>query len=105
MNWTNLPHSKNIRCPYCADGIDFRLMVRQGGTDSYVCEACGHLSLPSSPFYQCICKNCGKLETKRQLFSTAALPLLVPKAGLLEDVQLRFKHLSNLFRRMGVLLS
>src|ERR1700756_4207280 len=105
MDWTQLPQCKNIRCPYCADGIDFRLMMRQGRSDWYVCGGCGHLALPSSPFYQCICKNCNKLERKRRLFSAASFPVEVSKPTFLGEFQVRLRDLSRRVRRMALSLS
>ena len=101
MDWTQLPHHK-IRCPYCADGTNFRLMVSLGSSDLYFCRVCGHVSLPSALFYHCICENCCKLEHKRRLFNYALLPVLIPKARLLDDVYGRVRNLFRAFRRIGV---
>ena len=101
MDWTQLHHCKNIRCPYCADGIDFRLMMPQGRSHWYMCASCGHLSLPSSRFYQCTCKNCSKLESKTRLWNGGSFPVAMQKRSLVGIVHLRLQHLSQLFRRMG----
>lgn len=102
MDLTQLPHSSKIRCPYCADGTTFRVMVSMGSSDLYFCRACGHVSLPSAPFYQCICENCCKLENRRRLLTHGAFPLVIPKARLLEDVYGRVRNLFRAFRRIGV---
>jgi hypothetical protein len=104
MDWMQLTHTKHIRCPYCADGLDFRLMVRQGRSDWYICGACGHLAMPSSPFYQCICKNCCRLDEKRRTWNSAAPVGMIPRPGFFDDVHLRLRNLSRIFRRIAVSL-
>jgi hypothetical protein len=105
MGWMEsiqLRHSKHIRCPYCADGLDFRVMVRQGRSDWYMCGGCGHLSMPSSPFHQCTCTNCSKLEEKRRMWNHAALNDGISKTGLIDEVPVTLRHLTRLFRRIAV---
>lgn len=94
IDMTEPCRSKNIRCPYCAVGLDFRLMVRQAGGDWYVCVGCGHLSLPSSPFYRCICRRCSGIDRK---WSNAPIPVKLPKRSLFQVFQIRLRNLSRLF--------
>ena len=43
-----------MRCPYCAEDNNFKVMIRQGGPeDWYMCARCGHLNLPTNPLFQC----------------------------------------------------
>lgn len=74
MERTELNEGKKIRCPYCADGLDFRLMARQREGEWYVCSGCGHVSLPSSPYYQCVCCNCRRVDRTTSHFTRAPLP-------------------------------
>jgi hypothetical protein len=96
MDWTKLHRRENVRCPYCAEGLDFRLMARQASGDWYLCEGCGHVSLPSSPLYRCICGKCSTLN--RKWGSGATFPVIA-KRRLLADFHLRLRHFSRLFRR------
>jgi hypothetical protein len=73
MKRTELHESTKIRCPYCADGSDFRVMVRQRDGEWYLCGGCGHVSLPSSPYYQCICTNCRRMDRKTSHFTRAPI--------------------------------
>ncbi len=70
IEWTNSIKSGEIRCPYCVVDANFRLMTRQSGGDWYFCDGCGHLALPSSPFYHCTCGKCASLYTAVQTQST-----------------------------------
>ena len=66
IEWNNSVKSSEIRCPYCVVDGNFRLMTRQSGGDWYFCEDCGHLALPSSPFYHCTCGKCASLYSAVQ---------------------------------------
>lgn len=101
MDRTKFPPSKVIRCPYCADGADFRLMARQVGGDAYLCGACGHLGMPGSPSYQCFCKNCSKLEQKRRRWTGASLPVSIEEGRVVDDVSVPARNVSKLARRVG----
>lgn len=93
IDWTEPHKSKSVRCPYCADGFDFRRMVRQGSGDWYVCGGCGHLSLPSSPFYRCICRKCSGIERK---WGIHPLPVIIHKRSLIHQLHTRLRYLSRL---------
>jgi hypothetical protein len=80
--------------------------MRQGRGHWYVCASCGHLSLPSSRYYQCTCKNCCRLENKTRVFwNGASFPVALEKRSLIGTVHFRLQHLSKLFRRMGAFMS
>ncbi|HEV2397746.1 MAG TPA: hypothetical protein VGS27_12445 [Candidatus Sulfotelmatobacter sp.] len=114
IDWTQF-HSGEIRCPYCTDGVSFRLMVRQNSGDWYMCQSCGHLSLPSSPLHHCTCSKCAELSQKAgwpvlppirvvmRRLPPVGVPLVAdpPKRGLLNGVQMRLRHMSRFFRRTG----
>ncbi|HVN22266.1 MAG TPA: hypothetical protein VMU05_25995 [Dongiaceae bacterium] len=76
MDWIHFHTSNNIRCPYCTDGVSFRPMARQGSGDWYVCQGCGHLSLPSSPVYRCTCSKCSALEKKIGIHPGVTFPVV-----------------------------
>jgi len=47
-----------IRCPYCIEEGDFKVMtVRAAGRWLY-CANCGHTTLSDYPAFQCECQNC-----------------------------------------------
>ena len=50
-----------MRCPYCVLGDDFRPMLfRPEGW--FICQKCGHTSMPGKPEFQCFCHKCEKLK-------------------------------------------
>ncbi len=53
-----------IRCPYCVENGNFKAMALQSGEDWYLCDSCGHLSLPSNPLFHCTCGKCVGLNFK-----------------------------------------
>jgi len=65
IEWSRLRSSKNIRCPYCVEGDDFKMMVAQGSGDWFLCVNCGHLTLPSYPTFRCLCSKCVGLKGVR----------------------------------------
>ena len=65
MEWSRLRKLNFVRCPYCVDGEDFRLMVAQGSGDWFLCVNCGHLTLPSYPSFRCLCSKCVGLKGVR----------------------------------------
>ena len=71
IEWTSQVKSGELRCPYCVVDGSFRLMTHQSGGDWYFCDGCGHLALPSSPFYHCTCGKCASLYIAVQTQSTA----------------------------------
>jgi len=53
-----------IRCPYCVQGYEFRLMTElTGGTGGiFYCTACRHLVRTAEPDSQCFCRGCLNLR-------------------------------------------
>jgi len=57
-----LLNTELIRCPYCVESDHFKLMVLQEADGWFLCDKCGHLSLPSDPFFHCTCGKCQGLN-------------------------------------------
>lgn len=51
----------HVRCPYCVEDGNFRIMVPQTMPDTFLCTNCGHLALPAHVLFQCTCKKCALL--------------------------------------------
>jgi hypothetical protein len=71
FHWDRFRRPKIIRCPYCVENEDFRVMIAQAGGDWFLCGNCGHLALPTNPLFQCTCNKCAgithqPLKTIRQ---------------------------------------
>jgi hypothetical protein len=57
------PRMPVMRCRYCAEGGNFKVMIGQGGAETwYMCARCGHLSLPTDPLFKCTCAKCVELR-------------------------------------------
>ncbi len=54
--------TKPVRCPYCVDGREFRLMVLRVDSDSHICLNCGHLAMAKNPEFKCRCAKCTTLN-------------------------------------------
>jgi hypothetical protein len=53
-----------VRCPYCVLGGQFRPLVPHlDGT--FICENCGHVSLPDRRSFKCSCYRCQELHSSR----------------------------------------
>jgi hypothetical protein len=50
-----------VRCPYCVEGHDFKLMKPRADGEWFLCTACGHANMPSHPSYRCNCPKCEAL--------------------------------------------
>jgi hypothetical protein len=53
---------RKIRCPYCNEGGNFKVMIGQAGGGWFLCACCGHLSMPVNPLFQCTCSKCAGLH-------------------------------------------
>src|SRR6476660_7964810 len=62
--WEPLMKGMIVRCPYCALGSEFRLMVAHLD-GRFICAQCGHLAFPTNPDFGCSCPNCEALKSKR----------------------------------------
>jgi ribosomal protein S27AE len=47
-----------LKCPYCVERGDFRVMSDHGNGGWYVCGRCGHLALRTNPQFVCTCAKC-----------------------------------------------
>ena len=57
-----------IRCRYCTEGSNFKVMAAQGEPDTwYICATCGHLALPNNPTFRCTCAKCVERHSGRKL--------------------------------------
>ena len=61
------------RCPYCVEGLTFRLLAPILGGELLMCDHCGHVAYPTEyPFASdtglvCQCNNCLKLNPPHEL--------------------------------------
>jgi len=46
-----------VRCPYCVQDTEFRLMLRRS-TTWFICPGCGHNATPEDPTKKCPCAKC-----------------------------------------------
>ena len=51
-----------IRCPYCVQGNDFKVMTEEEGGLWFKCAQCGHVVNLGSLLIKCTCANCFALE-------------------------------------------
>ena len=63
MSGTTL-HLDPIRCPYCVQGYEFRVMtdLTAGLGENFYCPACRHLVRTAEPDFQCFCRGCTNLR-------------------------------------------
>src|SRR4029077_9213015 len=65
---TKRRENKIVRCPYCVEGGEFKVMAQQGADEWFICASCGHLALPSNWLFECTCLKCerpGRNATNR----------------------------------------
>jgi len=59
------PRIPVMRCPYCVEGRNFKVMIGQRGSEPwYMCARCGHLTWSSNPFFKCTCAKCVELRNR-----------------------------------------
>jgi hypothetical protein len=53
-----------VRCPYCVQGNDFRLMVdlTGGAGGTFYCDACRHLVRAGDREFCCLCAHCRRMN-------------------------------------------
>ena len=51
-----------VRCPYCVEDGNFKIMTRMGEGTRYVCAGCTHTVVPEDPSYRCACAKCGRVS-------------------------------------------
>lgn len=47
-----------VRCPYCVEDGNFKIMTRRSEAGWYICVCCGHTVIPDDPGYRCKCVKC-----------------------------------------------
>lgn len=47
-----------VRCPYCIDREQFRIMIAQEPGERFACEGCGHVAVPENLSFACVCEKC-----------------------------------------------
>ncbi|MFZ0321865.1 MAG: hypothetical protein WAL56_22260 [Candidatus Sulfotelmatobacter sp.] len=50
-----------VRCPYCVDGGNFKLMNARADGEWFLCPGCGHATMPGHSSYRCNCGRCTAL--------------------------------------------
>jgi len=53
-----------IRCPYCVEDDDFKIMGVKAEGRWLRCDHCGHTMMPGYPLFQCECQKCKELNSK-----------------------------------------
>ena len=81
-----------IRCPYCVEGSDFKVMLPIAGGDWHRCEGCGHVVFQNDLAFKCACLNCADFGPLR-VFSVANFQPAACSAGTDQTFA------SRLFRR------
>ena len=51
-----------VRCPYCAEDGNFKLMKARADGEWFLCPTCGHAAMPSNSSYHCNCSKCIELS-------------------------------------------
>jgi hypothetical protein len=64
---------KIIRCPYCVEDRTFKAMLRHSSGNWFVCDACGHLTFPADPLFNCTCRKCVCLKTMQKNFNPKSI--------------------------------
>jgi hypothetical protein len=53
-----------VRCPYCIEGSEFKVMIGRAEGEWFLCLRCSHVTRPEDPDYQCKCVRCQQLRQK-----------------------------------------
>lgn len=64
QNWGRSTRSRQIRCPYCVERREFKLMLPHDTDGGYMCANCGHLATPGHPEFKCPCTKCIALNLR-----------------------------------------
>jgi len=63
-HWRRRKRPTPIRCPYCVEGREFRLMLERASEECYLCANCGHVAMPQRPGFKCPCAKCHALNLR-----------------------------------------
>jgi hypothetical protein len=58
---------RSVRCPYCVEGREFKLMLTRPSDECYLCADCGHLAMPGHPEFKCPCTKCFALNSRARV--------------------------------------
>jgi transcription elongation factor Elf1 len=47
-----------LRCPYCVESSDSKVMISKNDGEWLMCARCGHLTLLTNPLFVCTCAKC-----------------------------------------------
>jgi hypothetical protein len=47
-----------IRCPFCVEAGEFKTMSDVDNAEGHICARCGHMAVPSNPWFECSCAKC-----------------------------------------------
>jgi len=50
-----------VRCPYCVEDRNFKLMKARADGEWFLCSTCGHAIMPGNLSYSCNCSKCTEL--------------------------------------------
>jgi hypothetical protein len=67
---SNLRRSKRpmpMRCPYCVESREFKLMLARDSDECFLCANCGHLALPNHSGFKCPCMKCIALNPRSRV--------------------------------------
>jgi hypothetical protein len=53
--------SQVVRCPYCVEDRNFKLMNARADGEWFLCPTCGHATMPGHSTYRCNCSKCIEL--------------------------------------------
>jgi hypothetical protein len=53
---------QSVRCPYCVEGHNFKLMNPSADGEWFLCPTCGHATMPGNSTYRCNCSKCAELS-------------------------------------------
>jgi hypothetical protein len=59
--------ARRIRCPYCVERSEFKAMMPADLEGWFICDNCGHLTVPGNPEFQCRCPKCSGLGSKTHI--------------------------------------
>jgi predicted RNA-binding Zn-ribbon protein involved in translation (DUF1610 family) len=51
-------NTRAVRCPYCVEDRNFKLMKARADGEWFLCSNCGHAIMPSNSSYRCNCSKC-----------------------------------------------
>ena len=59
-----------FRCPYCVEGLGFKVMIAQAERNGYACARCGHFVRPQDQLFLCTCVKWRKWRERLRVLCT-----------------------------------